>query len=92
MSAKRKGNRNEYKTIKLLESYGCKCTRAAASLGEWDIIGISASKVYLVQVKSNRWPSAAQMQALKDFPAPEYVIKLVHRWDDYKREPKVREI
>lgn len=39
MNAKRKGTRNEHRSIRLLEAGGYACTRAAASLGVWDIIG-----------------------------------------------------
>ena len=38
MNAKRKGNRNEHRSIALLEAAGYRCSRSAASLGEWDII------------------------------------------------------
>jgi Holliday junction resolvase len=33
MNAKRKGTRNEHKSIRILETAGYACTRAAASLG-----------------------------------------------------------
>jgi Holliday junction resolvase len=40
MNAKAKGSRNERRSIRLLEAAGYACTRAAASLGAWDIIGV----------------------------------------------------
>lgn len=52
MNAKRKGTRNEHRSIALLETAGYACTRAAASLGAWDIIGVSSADVVLVQVKT----------------------------------------
>jgi Holliday junction resolvase len=52
MNAKRKGSRNERRSIALLESCGYRCTRSAASLGGWDIIGIGSKDVVLVQVKT----------------------------------------
>ena len=38
---KRKGTRNEHRTMWLLESSGYRCTRAAPSLGVFDVIGVS---------------------------------------------------
>ena len=53
MNTKAKGNRSEYKSIRLLEAAGYACTRAAASLGVWDIIGVGSQDIILLQVKSN---------------------------------------
>jgi len=55
MNAKRKGTRNEHRSMRLLEAAGYSVTRAAASLGDWDIIAIGPVDVILVQVKSNAW-------------------------------------
>ena len=89
---KRKGARNERRSIALLEAAGYRCTRAAASLGVWDVIAISPTDVVLVQVKTRDWPSAAELEALQLFPAPPNCRKLVHRWRDGQRMPDVREI
>jgi uncharacterized protein with GYD domain len=78
--------------MRLLESVGYRCTRAAASLGAWDIVGVSATDVVLVQVKSRDWPGTVEMETLRMFPAPANVRKLVHRWRDFAREPDVREV
>jgi len=48
MNAKAKGNRNEHRTMHLLEAAGYSCTRAAASLGAFDIIGVCSTDVVLV--------------------------------------------
>ena len=48
MSAKSKGTRNEHRSIKILEAAGYECTRAAGSLGAWDIVGIGSTDVVLV--------------------------------------------
>jgi hypothetical protein len=92
MKAKAKGRRQEYRTMRLLEAAGYRTTRAAASLGAFDIIGISATDVVLVQVKSNRWPCTAEMETLRLFPVPTNARKLVHRWRDRQRTPDVREV
>jgi len=76
----------------LLEAAGYQCTRAAASLGAWDIIGIGSTDVVLCQVKSRDWPGLAEMETLKDFPTPPNCRKLVHRWRDRQRTPDVKEL
>jgi hypothetical protein len=93
MNAKAKGTRNEHRSIILLEATGYRCTRAAASLGAWDIIiGIGSTDVVLIQVKSNQWPGSAEMKTLQDFPCPPHCRKLVHRWRDRHRMPDVKEV
>jgi hypothetical protein len=90
--AKRKGARNERRSIALLEAAGYRCTRAAASLGAWDIIGIGSADIVLVQVKTRDWPGATEMELLRGFPAPPNARKLIHRWRDRQRMPDVREV
>lgn len=92
MNAKRKGSRNERRTIALLEAAGYVCTKAGGSLGTWDVIGIGSSDFVLVQCKSNRWPSSVEMEQLTLFKAPPNARKLVHRWRDRQRLPDVREV
>lgn len=91
-NAKRKGTRNEHRSIEILEAAGYRCTRSAASLGEWDIVGIGTTDTVLVQVKTGRWPGSEEMEALTLFPVPPNCRKLVHRWMPRKRLPDVREI
>ena len=90
--SKAKGTRNEYRSIALLEAYGYRCTRSAGSLGAWDIVAIGLTDTVLVQCKTNRWPSPVEMAAMKLFPVPANCRKLVHRWDDRKRMPLVKEL
>lgn len=92
MNAKRKGTRNEHRSMRLLEAAGYAVTRAAASLGVWDIIAIGPVDVVLVQVKTNAWPGSVEMEALELFKAPPNARKLVHRWRDRQRLPDVREV
>lgn len=92
MNAKRKGSRNEHRSMRLLESLGYSCIRAAASLGAFDVIGIGQADVILLQVKSNRWPHEAEMETLKDFRCPANCRRLIHRWRDRVRLPDVREV
>jgi Holliday junction resolvase len=92
MNAKAKGSRNERKTIRLLEAAGYVCMKAGASLGIFDVIGIGSQDFVLVQCKTNSWGSGAEQETIKLFRAPANARKLLHRWDDYARLPKVREL
>ena len=92
MNAKAKGNRNERRSMTLLEAAGYSCTRSAGSLGVFDVIGISGTDFVLVQVKTNEWPRSAEMEGISLFTAPPNARKLVHRWRDRQRTPDVREV
>ncbi len=92
MNAKAKGTRNEHRSMALLEAAGYSVTRAAASLGAWDIIGIGSADVVLVQVKSNEWPRSEEMETLSGFRCPANCRRLVHRWRDRQRLPDVKEL
>jgi len=92
MNTTAKGSRAERRTMALLEAEGYACTRAAASLGAWDVIGVRALDVALVQVKAGRWPGFAEMAALQAFPCPPGTRRLVHRWRDRTSAPDVREL
>lgn len=91
-NAKAKGSRQEHRTMRMLEARGYRCTRAAASLGEWDVIGIGTVDAVLVQVKSNRWPRSGEMRVLRAFVVPPGVRKLLVRWRDGVMTPDVRQI
>ena len=92
MNCKAKGTRNEHRSMAVLESAGYSCTRSAASLGAWDIIGISSRDVVLCQVKTARWPGSVEMETLREFVAPVSCRKLIHRWRSRQRLPDVKEI
>lgn len=90
MNAKAKGSRAERKAMRLLESIGYACTRAAASLGTFDVVAVGPRDVKLVQVKSNRWPGSVEMEAIQLFACPSFVSKEVWRWNDHARKPIVK--
>jgi len=92
MNAKRKGTRNEHKSRRLLEAAGYCVTRAAGSLGAWDLVGVSATDFVLVQCKSNRAPAPAERETLAGFACPSNCKRLVHVWHDRQRWPEVREL
>ena len=89
---KQKGSRNERRSVKLLETAGYTCLKSGGSLGIFDIIGISATDIVLVQVKSNCNPSPVEIEAMEFFICPKNCRKLIHRWNDYNRLPIVKEI
>jgi Holliday junction resolvase-like predicted endonuclease len=92
MNSKAKGTRNEHRSMAVLEAAGYACTRSAASLGAFDIVGIGSADVVLVQVKTRDWPGAAEIEAMRLLPAPENCRRLVHRWRERQRLPDVREL
>jgi hypothetical protein len=47
------------------------CTRATASLGAWDFIGVGSTDVGLVQVKTRDWPGAVEIETLQLSQLPE---------------------
>jgi hypothetical protein len=92
MNPKAKGTRNEHRSMAVLEAAGYRCTRSAASLGAWDIVGIGSTDVILVQVKTRDWPGAAELEALQLFPCPPNCRRILHRWRHRQRLPDVREL
>jgi len=90
VNAKRKGTRNEHRSIALLEAAGYACTRAAASLGVFDIVGVGPSDIVLVQCKTRDFPGSVEMETLRNFPCPPGCKKLIHRWRDRQRLPDIR--
>ncbi|MGH9445553.1 MAG: hypothetical protein ACRD3O_07500 [Terriglobia bacterium] len=92
MKCKAKGTRNEHRSIRLLEAAGYACTRAAASLGVFDIIGIGSTNVVLCQVKTRDWPGVEEIEAIRLFPCPPNARKLIHRWRDRQRLPDIRQL
>lgn len=92
MNAKAKGTRNEHRSRNILEAAGYCVTRAAGSMGAWDLVAISSTDVVLVQVKTRDWPGSVEMETLAGFRVPPNCRRLVHRWRDRQREPDVREL
>ena len=90
IGTKRKGTRTEHRSRDLLEADGFSVIRAAGSHGAFDLAAFRADEIRLIQVKTNRWPSRAEMQTLRAFVVPANVIKLVHRWRDRVSLPDVR--
>ena len=92
MNAKAKGTRNEHRSRAILEVAGYRVTRAAGSLGEWDLIAVGSQDIVLCQVKSRDWPGEIERRALAEFPVPPNARKILHRWRDRQRQPDVLEL
>ncbi len=92
MNTKAKGTRNEHRSKAIFEAAGYAVCRAAASLGVWDLIAVSGTDLVLCQARTRDWPGAAELETLRDFPAPANCRKLVHRWRDRQRLPDVKEL
>lgn len=92
MNTAKKGQRNEHRSRAILEASGYRVLRSAGSLGAFDLIGISATDLLAVQVKSNRPPSLLELRELAEYPVPANCRKLVHVWRDRQRLPEVREV
>jgi len=96
MNTASKGRRNEYKSIKLLESKGYYCVRSAASKGLFDIVAISPTKILLVQVKTGRPASQKELTKMTDFGfdylstyVQEHTRCEVHVWKDRAKVPEI---
>ena len=92
IKTKAKGNRNEKKSIVMMEALGYRCTKSSASLGLWDFVGYNRHHWVCVQVKSNRNPAKMEMDILKEEEVPPNTSKLLHVWVDYARYPEVTEL
>jgi Holliday junction resolvase len=92
MNCKAKGTKNEHRSMRLFESLGYECMRAAGSHGVFDFVAIGPLDVILCQVKTRDWPSLLEMETIENFITPANCRKLVHRWRDHQRLPDVREV
>ena len=94
MKTGRKGSERERKTIKRLEGVGYHCTRAAGSLGVFDIVAACRLGTRYIQVKSNRWPSPEEREdmiaVLRSLPTNSTAE--CWRWDDNAREPLIKHV
>jgi Holliday junction resolvase len=92
-NAKAKGSRAERKAVAILEACGYSCTKAGGSLGQFDIIGISASDVRAVQVKCGTARiSPAEREQIQLLPVPANVSKEVWTFVDRAREPRIERL
>jgi len=89
MKAKAKGSAWERDIIHVLEYEGCACTRAAGSMGMWDIIAFNGDSILLIQAKCNSLRSLEERRLLAAFQAPPNCVKQIWRKDDRKPAPVI---
>ena len=93
MNAKRKGSRAERRAIRILEQAGYVCTKAGGSLGAFDVIGIGAADVRLLQVKSGTSRcSPAEREQLVLLVVPANCSKEVWRFPDRCKAPLIERL
>ena len=92
-SRKEKGRKRELRARRMLEECGFEVVRAAGSHGLFDLVAISSKGIRLIQVKTNRKPPPAEMEALREFKAPGCcATKEVWVFHDGTKEPVIEEI
>jgi len=94
MNTKRKGSRAEHRAITILESAGYACTRAAASLGVFDIVAIGARDIRLVQVKAGArcQISDVEREQIRGFVAPRNASREIWKFFDRVRTPIIERL
>jgi hypothetical protein len=76
--------------MRMLEEAGYRCTRAAASLGVFDVIAIGPVNGRLVQVKSGAARcSGVEREAIALFAAPANFTKEIWRFPTHCRKPLI---
>lgn len=73
-----RGRSAEYKVMRLLEAIGFNCIRAASSKGLYDVVGVRADEVCLVQSKltsTGNFSEDENCRLLRELPVPPNVRK-----------------
>ncbi len=87
--SKAKGYRTERKAIEILRHSDFYVVRSGGSLGPFDLVALRCDAVLLIQVKTNRGPSAEEIERIRDFaralPDVRCEVWLFH---DYALEPE----
>lgn len=81
----RKGRYYENLARRELEKAGFYVVRSAASKGIWDLVGMNADFIILVQTKVTRIPRIKERKAMEDFVCPKNSIKQYWRFFGYGR-------
>lgn len=91
MNNKAKGSRRERQAKKIMEQAGYYVNKAGGSLGQFDLVCLGKKQARLIQVKSN-YMSPAEREEIELFDEPDYAVKEIWIFKDYKREPKIEVI
>lgn len=91
MNRAAKGSRIERKARDLLEALGYDVTRAAASMGVFDLIAIHPTHTKLIQVKGGVDPraSGAELEAMSEYRCPANHSRELWLWTDREKYPRV---
>lgn len=77
----------------ILTAAGYACSRAAASLGIFDVIAIGAADIRLVQVKSGgAYCSGIEREQIARFVAPSICSREIWRFPDRCKEPLIERV
>ena len=79
--------------MRILEAAGYLCTKAAASLGLFDVIAIGPNDVRLIQVKAGtKYLSGVEREAIKSLQVPSNVTREAWRFPDRCRAPLIERL
>ena len=87
-----KGRRAEWRSRDWLQSQGYEVVRAAGSKGAFDLVAWNDEEILLVNVKCNCWAPPMERLAMSGTVAPPNARRVMHRWDDRARAPRVQEL
>jgi hypothetical protein len=77
----------------ILTAAGYACSRAAASLGIFDVVAIGAADIRLVQVKSGgAYCSSVERELIARFVAPWNCSREIWRFPDRCKEPFIERV
>jgi len=88
------GSLYERKCAAILKQNGALAILSAASRGPYDVIGLTCSSIHLIQVKFSRSAQvniSAQLDKLRDAPAPPEAIKQLWVFSKATEHPKIYE-
>lgn len=90
INGKRKGARAEHKAMRILETAGYTCVRAAASLGPIDVIAFGPTGIRCLQVKSGQeYCSQLERERIRALVLPTNATREVWRFPDRCKEPSI---
>jgi Holliday junction resolvase len=84
-----RGRECEYRAKEELERLNFSAVRSASSHGAWDVCGVGASGVVLVQCKQGGRPSPCEYKTLVDLPVPDSVLRLVVWYPVGRTSPRI---
>ena len=89
-----KGSRAEHRAMKILEAAGYACTRAAASLGVFDVVAVGPRDIRLVQIKAGArcQISGIDREAIRLFVAPSNASREIWKFFDRVKHPIIERL